>query len=197
MAYNNVWPWSQSDTSHGASIFGALPASFQLGAPSLGVADLVSFHFAAFDPNILNCTVVGPRSIVYYKVVTDSDSSATVLRDNQNAHTAVLEWHRQPCIEMKDNVPRQKISEWLPLSSNKTSRKMLVNNVLYRWMPFGNDVYVGFKLSGLYPRRSYVYCQLTTADGSRGLGRITKTTGIVTLELTVSALCDIQFLLRS
>jgi hypothetical protein len=140
----NPWPWNQSTSTDGspASIFGALPASFQLGAPNLGVADLVSFHFTSFNPSILNCTVMGPRSIVYYKVVTERGSSTTVLRNNQGTDVAALEWRRQPYIEMQGSVPRQKISEWLPLSSNKASRKMLVNNVQYRWTPYGNDIYV-------------------------------------------------------
>jgi hypothetical protein len=43
-----------------------------------------------------------------------------------------------------------------------------VNNVVYRWRPVGADVY------------------LTTADGARGLARIIKTSGLITLELTVS-----------
>jgi hypothetical protein len=157
MAYINEWPWSQSDASNVASIFGALPASFQLGAPSLGLADLVSFHFTAFSPNILNCTVMGPRSLVYYKVATDPDNLTTKLRDNQSAHAAIIQWRGQPYIEMKDIVPYQKILEWLPLSSNKLSRKMLVNNVLYRWMPFGHDVYVSSRLYKLFLPRSHMY----------------------------------------
>jgi hypothetical protein len=138
------WPWSQSGTSQGApaSAFGALPASFQFNTPSLGVADLVSFHFAAFNPNILNCTIMGPRSIVYYQVVTEAGGSTTVLRDNKGAHAAVLEWRRQPYIQMKGSVPHQRVSEWLLLSSNRISRKMMVNNVQYRWTPYANDVFV-------------------------------------------------------
>jgi hypothetical protein len=46
---------------------------------------------------------------------------------------------------------------------------MPVNNVVYRWRPVGLDIY------------------LTTNDGARGLARITTSSGLITLELTVSA----------
>jgi hypothetical protein len=138
---NTTWPWSQSNGAP-ASLFGALPAQFQLGAPPLGVADLISFHFTSFAPSILNCTVMGPRSIVYYKVVTAPGSSTTTLRDNQGSEAALLGWSRQPYVQMGTSVPKQKVLEWLPLSSNKASRKMFVQNVQYRWVPIGNDIYV-------------------------------------------------------
>jgi hypothetical protein len=194
---SKTWPWNQANGGGvPTSIFGALPATFMLDTPSLGVADLVAFHFTSFNPSILNCTVMGPRSIVYYKVVTEAGRSTTILCDSQSKDSAMLEWHRQPCVEMKGTLPRQKVLEWLVLSSNKSARKMNVNGEQYRWTPYGNDIYVSSQCIFLLRSVRNVLCacwliimlfQLTSDDGSRGLGRITKSTGVVTLELTVSA----------
>jgi hypothetical protein len=102
-----------------SSIYGALPASSTLSGPSLG-PDIVSFHFCAFNPTILNCTVMGPRSLVYYNIVTDaSRPNLTTLYDNQGASIAQVHWRTQPRLDIRGGISGQKVAEWLPPSSNK------------------------------------------------------------------------------
>jgi hypothetical protein len=45
---------------------------------------------------------------------------------------------------------------------------MIVNNTTYRWVPYGEEVY------------------LIHAESSRAMGRVTKSTGLVTISITVS-----------
>jgi hypothetical protein len=45
---------------------------------------------------------------------------------------------------------------------------MIVNNATYRWVPYGEEVY------------------LIHAESSRAMGRVTKSTGLVTISITVS-----------
>jgi hypothetical protein len=93
--------------------------AYSLGGPSLG-ANVVNFHFTAFNPTILNCTVMGPRSLVHYTVVTDpARPGATSLRDNQGASVAEVQWRTQPRIDVRGSKPGLKVAEWLPLSSDK------------------------------------------------------------------------------
>jgi hypothetical protein len=115
------WPWNQPGSTGGppSSTFGAMPAAFDLGGPSLGT-DVVNFHFTAFNPTILNCTVMGPRSLVYYTIMTDpARPGATSLRDNQGASVAEVQWRTQPRINVRGSKAEMKVAEWLALSSDR------------------------------------------------------------------------------
>jgi hypothetical protein len=51
---------------------------------------------------------------------------------------------------------------------------MIVNNATYRWVPYGEEVY------------------LIHAESSRAMGRVTKSTGLVTISITVSTLFSLS-----
>lgn len=81
---------------------------------------MTSFFFTSYNPNIFNCTVVGPKAQPCYTIVTDDQMPGyTVVRDMEGKNVSLIEWQRQPYIEIRGMVSKQAIGTWLRLSPNK------------------------------------------------------------------------------
>ncbi|KAJ7626091.1 hypothetical protein FB45DRAFT_979926 [Roridomyces roridus] len=83
------------------------------------------FYFTAFNPTILNCTVVGKNTVPYYKIVTD---------DSMRGYTV---WKQYPLVEIRDIVPKQRVGEWLVVSNDL---RMTVSEQDYVWAPRKNAI---------------------------------------------------------
>lgn len=95
------------------SVFGALPYP----SSSLPLPDAVTFSFTSFSPTILNCKVVGPRSEMYFRVVTEA--SYTMLKDARGSNIALLEWQDHPTVEAPSLFTKQPVRHWLRLSTER------------------------------------------------------------------------------
>lgn len=68
----------------------------------------------------MNCTVLGPQNQPYFRVITDTPTPGfSVLQNGQGKNFAFIEWRSHPLIDMKGVVPKQRIGDWIPLSSDK------------------------------------------------------------------------------
>ncbi|EIN08182.1 hypothetical protein PUNSTDRAFT_113777 [Punctularia strigosozonata HHB-11173 SS5] len=127
------------------SILGALPS---LQTPPMppgqraATPNVLAFHFTSFNPTIMNCTVVGPQSRTFFRVVSDPNSSpfCSIIREFEGRNVALVEWQQHPKVEIAGIADKQRVQTWLGLSSDRTSRNMYINNVGYKWTPSGNDI---------------------------------------------------------
>ncbi|KAF6760266.1 hypothetical protein DFP72DRAFT_1097034 [Ephemerocybe angulata] len=111
------------------TIFGALPYPSD---PSV----MTSYFFTAFNPNIFNCNVVGPKNQPHYRIVTDNTMPGyTAVQDAAGKNVALIEWQKLPAIEIRGMVPKQHVMTWLRLCPNRDSRAMEVRGVKYFWVP--------------------------------------------------------------
>ena len=111
---NNTGHWDPSNPP-APSVYGALPFS-----PPSQPASILTFRFVSLNPNILNCTILGPQSQPYFRVVTDmnnlhGDKAFTFVENSNGKITSVVHWSRLS-IEVTDIVPKQRLREWLALS---------------------------------------------------------------------------------
>ncbi|EGO03861.1 hypothetical protein SERLA73DRAFT_175544 [Serpula lacrymans var. lacrymans S7.3] len=153
------------------SIFGALPYP---NAPSLDIPirDLITFRFSSFNPTILNCQVMGPRSQPVFYVITDSSLPGyTQLKDAAGANVALVEWQSHPLVEARGAVAKQPIRNWLRLSSDQRHRLMGAHGINYYWAP--NDRFI---------------CLYTSGSSTSPLARISKSYNDVILEMTPQAI---------
>jgi hypothetical protein len=99
-----------------ASLYGALP----YGRPPSPPASAI-FYITAFKPTILNSKVLGPQQRKLYDIITDSrDSDYTVLRkEDDGQNVALVEWRRNPLVEVRGAFSKRRVSEWLPLSADQ------------------------------------------------------------------------------
>ncbi|KAJ7473497.1 hypothetical protein FB451DRAFT_1558691 [Mycena latifolia] len=152
------------------SIVGALPFPTRLPGPA---PTLLSFSFASFNPSILNCTITGPQSRVYFRIVTDSPTVGfTVFLDAVNQPVAVIEWLENPVVEIRGILSKRPIAQWLALSQNRSHRKMEALGKMFFWVPGGE--YIFLYAAGL--GQPQVYAQVSRGDNA------------VTLQLTVEAI---------
>ncbi|KAJ6511635.1 hypothetical protein DFH09DRAFT_941973 [Mycena vulgaris] len=149
------------------SIFGALPFTSPDTLPTF-----FSFRFTSFNPTILNCTIIGPQSRPYFRIVTDAPIPGVSTFQNSNGqNVALVQWHRHPEVEIRNIVSRQRTSEMLSLSPDQSSRTMTVNGSTFT----------------LTPRDNFIWLY-STASQPEILGRISRGQGTVTLELTGEAI---------
>lgn len=85
--------------------YGALPT-----APDTQNAYL-RFYFTDFNPNILNCTIVGPRNTIYYKVIP-GPPGVTLVQKPDYSSILFIEWRASPIIDIRDIVPQQLVRQW-------------------------------------------------------------------------------------
>lgn len=111
------WSTGSSGSAPLPSIFGALPFSGQSSGPSIH-----QFEFANPDPDILNCTVIGPQSKTYFRILNNTPSrNFTLVQNRDGASIAVIEWRQSPgaVVEIRDIIRKQLVSTWLPLSEDR------------------------------------------------------------------------------
>lgn len=82
--------------------------------------DSVTFSFTSFNTTILNCSVLGPQKRVAYRIVTEPTApSCTILKDNESRNVAMVQWQPNSTLEIRGVTPRQRVKDWLRLSSDK------------------------------------------------------------------------------
>ncbi|KAF8217202.1 hypothetical protein K438DRAFT_1559278 [Mycena galopus ATCC 62051] len=149
------------------SIFGALPFTSPDTLPTF-----FSFRFTSFNPSILNCNVIGPKSRPYFRITTDNPvPGVSVFQNSNGQNIALVQWHRHPEVELRNIVDRQRVSEMLSLSPDQTSRRMTVNGATFTFTPRDNFIW-------LY----------SAASHPELLGRISRGQNTVILELTGEAI---------
>ncbi|KAI0078326.1 hypothetical protein K474DRAFT_1594242 [Panus rudis PR-1116 ss-1] len=165
-------PWGDNDAVP-PSVFGALPSLSPAEAARSMQPDSVTFQFTNFRTTILNCTIVGPQNRVAYRVVTEPVApSCTILKDNESRNVAMVQWQPNATLEIRGVTPRQRVKEWLPLSSDRSRRKMEVRGVIYAWKPMDGFICL-YKVNSTAPRI---------------LARIARAPSMVLLEMTQEAL---------
>ncbi|KAJ7625791.1 hypothetical protein FB45DRAFT_750882 [Roridomyces roridus] len=141
--YTQAWQNGQSNSNSQncrPSIFGALPYSTPDGA----TPTFFSFRFTSFNPNVLNCVILGPQSRPYFRIVTDTPlPGVSVLQSSNGQNVALVQWHRHPEIEIRGVVNRQRTSAALSLSRDQTSRSMTVNRTTMTFVPHSQTDILG------------------------------------------------------
>ncbi|KAL4267528.1 DUF6593 domain-containing protein [Pleurotus pulmonarius] len=125
------WPGSGGfPCSSRPSVFGALPFTGPSTQPAV-----LAFNFV-FNPTITNCIVTGPDEQPYYRISTDNPTPGfTFIHNIQGRPIVVIEWQAHPVVEVRDIIPKQLVSQWLELSSQRNSRHMEVRGKRYVWTP--------------------------------------------------------------
>ena len=113
-------PWGD-DSDSPPSIFGALPSlPISTSIPRSMQPDSVTFAFTSFNSTILNCSVLGPQKRVAYRIVTEATApSCTIWKDNESRNVAMVQWQPSSTLEIRGVTPRQRVKDWLRLSSDK------------------------------------------------------------------------------
>ncbi|KAJ3812081.1 hypothetical protein F5876DRAFT_38242 [Lentinula aff. lateritia] len=149
------------------SIYGALPFS----SPS-DTSSSMTFTFIGLNPSIANCTILGPNNSPQFRVVTDfAMPGYTILKTMEGKNSALIEWREPVKVEVRGMISKQRASEFLRVSSNKRYRIMLIRSQEFMWIPNGGAV-------SLYT---------TGSSDSEFLGRISRSVGAITLEMTQNA----------
>ncbi|OSD01394.1 hypothetical protein PYCCODRAFT_1412496 [Trametes coccinea BRFM310] len=162
--------WQQGGAA--PSIFGALP-SLPATNPPTAMPDSVTFTFTNFKTTILNSTVLGPQQRTAYRVVTEATAPAyTIFKDNESRNVGMVQWQPHPTVEIREVAAKQRVRDWLRLSSDSSKRVMEVHGVQYAWSPMGEFVCM-YKLNSPAPRV---------------LARIARVPNNVMLELTQEAM---------
>ncbi|KZP25016.1 hypothetical protein FIBSPDRAFT_856395 [Athelia psychrophila] len=126
MAYaqNPYSNWNTDSSSGGSpSILGALP--YTNSSYPLPPGDLLTFTFTSLNPNILNCTVLGPNNRAYFAISTDAT---------------------MPGCTARGLLQKQKISHWLRLSPDRSHRVIEIRGARYMWGP--QEQYISLWTSG-------------------------------------------------
>ncbi|OSX61086.1 hypothetical protein POSPLADRAFT_1034605 [Postia placenta MAD-698-R-SB12] len=135
------------------SIFGALPSvPVSSSAPRSIQADSVQYKLTNFNTTVLNCTVVGPQNHVVYRVVTNSGApSSTMWKDNESRNVGMVTWQPNATLEVRGVASRQRVRDWLRLSSDQSKRIMQIGGVQYAWSPIEGFICL-YKLQSTAPR---------------------------------------------
>ncbi|KAF7369300.1 hypothetical protein MVEN_00257900 [Mycena venus] len=163
-------PGSSRNPPPQPSVFGALPDPYRSRAPKPA---LIPFTFTSFRPNVLNCTVTGPQSRVYFRITTDTPTVGyTVFFDSAGQPVTIIEWRNHPVVEIRGILSKRSTSDWLPLSQNGSHRQMEALGKHFVWVPGGEYIFLYAAGVG----QPQVYAQVSRAEDS------------VTLELTAEAI---------
>ncbi|KAK6997230.1 hypothetical protein R3P38DRAFT_2563736 [Favolaschia claudopus] len=166
---STINPYSQGWQSSGSapSTYGAVPFSSPNALPTF-----LSFKFTSFNPTVLNCNIIGPKSRPYFRILTDAPMPGVTLVQNQNGQNiALIQWHRHPEVEIRNILERQRTSEMLGLTPDRASRMMTVNGMTLIFMPRDNYIWI-----------------YSNASQPELLGRISRAQNAVNLELTGEAI---------
>ncbi|KAJ8081794.1 hypothetical protein AAF712_010328 [Marasmius tenuissimus] len=168
MSRTNTHPfagWGNGASS--SSVYGALP--YATPPPA---ANLVTYYLTSFNPDLLNCTVIGPSQRPSHFIITDPQQPGyTIVKDSGGKSVALVEWQTHPLVEIRGVMSKQRVRDWLSLTSDKRSRRMSVRGNRYFWAPDER------------------YINLYSADGTpQFLARISRGHNTITLDLTGEAL---------
>ncbi|KAJ7698251.1 hypothetical protein B0H17DRAFT_927537 [Mycena rosella] len=164
--------WSNSNGSRAAPGAPVLHGVLPFAGPA-SASNLVSFYFTAFNPTILNSTVIGRNTHPYYKVTTDASLPGySAVKNPDGKVIALVEWKDRPLVEVRNVFSKRRVSDWLALAPDGSHRVMKVNGQRYIWAPKQSTIC-------LYPAGTLT---------PKLLGRICRgDDGTVSLELTSTA----------
>ncbi|KAJ6511728.1 hypothetical protein DFH09DRAFT_941796 [Mycena vulgaris] len=163
------------------SLVGALPFPTRLPGPA---PTLLTFNFGSFNPSILNCTVTGPQSRVYFHITTDSPTIGfSVFSDASNQPVAIIEWLQSPVVEIRGILSKRPMAQWLALSQNRSHRKMEARGKMFVWVPGGD--YIFLYSAGL--GEPQLYAQLSRGDNTATLQLTAEAIQLGLLEVCVTA----------
>lgn len=152
--YIQAWSSEAGGSSSGAFFPTLVPQVSTAPTP-----DFITFHITSFNPTILNSTIYAPHSRPFLQVTTQE--RVTRLTDHAGSCIALIEWARNPIVEIKDSVPRLYAGAWLKLSQDNLLvdfcgplfacltylepryRSMAHGDDKYKWIPSGPYVLVG------------------------------------------------------
>lgn len=110
------------------SIFGALPFAKPPSPPKF-----LTFRFTSFNPNILNCTVLGPKNRPYFQVLNDTPTPGiTLLQSMDGQGVAIIEWRQAPIIEVRNIIQRRLVAQWIGLSQDRACVIMYIR--IHSWI---------------------------------------------------------------
>ncbi|PCH35194.1 hypothetical protein WOLCODRAFT_91463 [Wolfiporia cocos MD-104 SS10] len=139
-------PFNQGGWGSGSgvapSIFGALPSlPITDTIPRSMQPNSVTFQFTNFNTTILNCTILGPQGRAAYRIVTDPTApSSTMWKDNESRNVATVNWQPNATVEIRGIASKQRVRDWLRLSSDQSKRIMQIGAIQYAWSPIDNFV---------------------------------------------------------
>ncbi|KAK7020091.1 hypothetical protein R3P38DRAFT_3318987 [Favolaschia claudopus] len=175
---------SSRNTIPQPSVYGAVP--FVASGPT---PMFVSFRFTSFSPSILNSTVMGPHGKTYFHVTTDVPTpGVTVISNSNNQPTAIVEWLRNPMVEVRGFVHKQQTSDWLALAQGKRYRTMTAKNKTFVWAP--DDDSICLYSSGVGAPETYA--RLTREDGAVALEITSEAIQLGLLDVCVAAALLLQ-----
>ncbi|KAI0350875.1 hypothetical protein OH77DRAFT_997049 [Trametes cingulata] len=167
---NPYGQWQQGGAA--PSIFGALP-SLPATNPPTAMPDSVTFTFTNFKTTVLNSTILGPQQRTAYRVVTEPTAPAcTIFKDNESRNVAMVQWQPHPTVEIRGVAAKQRVRDWLRLSSDQSRRVMEIRGVQYAWAPVDGFICVS-KMQSAAPRV---------------LARVARVPNVVILEMTQEAM---------
>ncbi|KAH9941576.1 uncharacterized protein BXZ73DRAFT_74797 [Epithele typhae] len=162
-------PFAQGNwNGQSTSVYGALPS---LSTPATQLYT-VTYTFINFKSTILNSTIVGPDGRTAYIVSTEANAPAyTIFKDTEKRNIGMVQWQPYASVEIRGGSARQRVRDWLRLSSDQSRRIMEANRVQYAWAPMDGFVCL-YKVHSSAPRI---------------LGRVSRSPTAVSLELTAEA----------
>lgn len=100
-------------------ILGALPYPTYPDPPAS--SRYLTFTFRPSSRDIMQSTILGPSGQTYFEVVTcqSRNVSSTIISKADSQVIAVIEWREHPTVEVIGVLAKQKISQWLRLSSDR------------------------------------------------------------------------------
>jgi hypothetical protein len=129
--HNPYEGWSKTNSGHSnyssgsasggppPSIFGALP--YPTPPNTRFAPNLTTLYLTSLSPSVLNCAVIGPHSRLHYSISTDSNMPGyTVVKNADRKSVALIEWTKQPRVEIRGAVPKQETKGWLKISRDQT-----------------------------------------------------------------------------
>lgn len=86
------------------SVHGVLPF-----APDPSASNNFVLYFTAFNPSILNCTVIGKNTFQYFSISTDAAMPEyTAVKNSGGSTIGLIEWKDQPLVELQNVFSKQR-----------------------------------------------------------------------------------------
>jgi hypothetical protein len=109
--------------------------------PSLRTNRVLTLQYVQLNPDVLNCTIVGPNNVPWLDVITPPNGNRTVFRNlsgpNIGALAYIIDWAGPSSVEI--NGERKAIAPWLGLSAGQKYAWYLSVIATYLPVPFSHQ----------------------------------------------------------